>query len=140
KLIIQIPCFNEAPFLPRTLQDLPRCVPGFSTVEWLVIDDGSTDRTSEVARECGVDHILVLPKHFGLARAFLFGITECLKLGADTIVNTDADNQYRSDYLSALVAPIVAHRADIVVGGRPVQSIKQFGVIKRKLQSLGSLA
>src|SRR3954468_10580685 len=118
KLIIQIPCLNEEQTLPGTLADLPREVPGFDTVEWLVIDDGSTDRTADVARECGVDHVVRLTSHKGLAVAFQAGLDAALKLGADVIVNTDGDAQYRGEDVATLVAPILAGEADLVVGDR----------------------
>src|SRR3712207_788269 len=123
KLIIQIPCFNEEQTLPATLADLPREVPGIDTVEWLVIDDGSTDRTVEVAREGGVDHIVRLTNNRGLAAGFQAGLDACLKLGADLIVNTDADNQYVGADISKLVAPILEGRADMVVGNRETDQI-----------------
>jgi glycosyltransferase involved in cell wall biosynthesis len=138
KLIIQIPCLNEEDVLPTTLAELPREVEGFETVEWLVIDDGSTDRTSEVARAHGVDHILRFNSNKGLAVAFQAGIDAALKLGADVIVNTDADNQYRGDDLPKLVAPILAHEADMVVGDRSVRDHEEFSRVKRVLQSCGS--
>lgn len=138
KLIIQIPCLNEEATLAITLADLPRVVPGFERVEWLVIDDGSTDRTVEVARQNGVDHIVSLPTNRGLARAFMAGIEACLKLGADVIVNTDADNQYDARSIPDLVAPILAKQALIVVGARPIEEIAHFSPIKKLLQRLGS--
>src|SRR3954471_19224929 len=112
KLIIQIPCFDEEKQLPGTLADLPREVPGFDVVEWLIIDDGSTDRTIEVARAHGVDHIVRLTNNKGLATGFQAGLDACLKLGADVIVNTDADNQYNADDIPKLLAPIIAGDAD----------------------------
>src|SRR3982750_336388 len=115
KLIIQIPCFNEADQLPATLADLPRELPGVDTIEWLIIDDGSTDRTVEVARAHGVEHVVRLTNNKGLAAAFQAGLDACLKLGADVIVNTDADNQYMGSDIPKLVAPIVAGKADLVV-------------------------
>src|SRR4030088_2631414 len=118
KLIIQIPCFNEEAQLPLTLSSLPRKIEGFDTVEWLIIDDGSTDRTIEVAREGGVDHVVRLTNHKGLAAAFQAGLDAGLKLGADVIVNTDADNQYEGAEIPKLVAPIVLGNADMVVGDR----------------------
>src|SRR5436189_1245730 len=118
KLIIQIPCLNEEETLPITLADLPREVAGFELVEWLVIDDGSTDRTIEVAKEHGVDHIVRLTNNKGLAAGFQAGLDACLKLGADVIVNTDADNQYDASAIPRLVAPIVGGTADMVVGDR----------------------
>ncbi|MGE4428352.1 MAG: glycosyltransferase family 2 protein [Solirubrobacteraceae bacterium] len=138
KLINQIPCFNEEETLPLTLADLPREVPGFSTVEWLVIDDGSVDRTVAVARENGVDHIVKLTNNKGLAAGFQAGLDACLKLGADVIVNTDADNQYDASYIPALVAPVLAGEADMVVGDRQVEKIEHFSPLKVRLQKLGS--
>ncbi|MEM6696670.1 MAG: glycosyltransferase family 2 protein, partial [Pseudomonadota bacterium] len=140
KLIIQIPCFNEEAQLPETLAALPRAVEGFDTVEWLVIDDGSTDRTVEVAREHGVDHILSLGHNQGLARGFMRGLEACLKLGADVIVNTDADNQYRADFIPALTQPLLEGRAQIAIGARPIGAIAHFSPAKRLLQRLGSRA
>jgi glycosyltransferase involved in cell wall biosynthesis len=138
KLIIQIPCLNEEEALPVTLHDLPREVAGFDVVEWLVIDDGSTDRTVEVAREQGVDHIVRLTNNKGLANGFQAGLDACLKLGADVIVNTDADNQYDGRDVATLVAPIVAGNADMVVGDRQVMTIDHFSPAKKTLQRLGS--
>src|ERR687892_787876 len=138
KLIIQIPCLNEEETLPVTLADLPREVPGFDLVEWLVVDDGSTDRTVEVAREHGVDHIVRLTNNKGLAAAFQAGLDASLKLGADVIVNTDADNQYRAADIDTLVAPILAGDADMVVGDRRAGKLEHFSRSKRALQRLGS--
>ncbi len=138
KLIIQIPCFNEAETLPVTLEDLPRKVPGFDQVEWLVIDDGSTDGTAEVARKCGVDHIVSLTGNQGLARAFLAGLDAAIRLGADVIVNTDADNQYMAADIPLLTAPILAGEADVVVGSRPIDEITSFSPAKKFLQKAGS--
>jgi glycosyltransferase involved in cell wall biosynthesis len=138
KLIIQIPCKDEAAQLPATLADLPRELPGFDTVEWLVIDDGSTDATVEVARAHGVDHIVRLPNNKGLASAFQAGLDTALKLGADVIVNTDADNQYYGADIAKLVEPIVAGRADMVIGDRGVGSVADFSRRKKRLQRLGS--
>src|SRR5438105_1410892 len=138
KLIIQIPCFNEEDQLPTTLGDLPRAVEGFDEVEWLIVDDGSTDRTVEVAREHGVDHVVRLTNNKGLAAGFQAGLDACLKLGADVIVNTDADNQYDARDIPKLVAPIVAGRADMVVGDREVESVEHFSPLKKQLQRLGS--
>ena len=138
KLIIQIPCLNEEESLPVTLGDLPRQVDGFDEVKWLIIDDGSTDRTIEVAREHGVDHVVRLTNNKGLASAFQAGLDASLKLGADVIVNTDADNQYNAGDIPKLVAPILEGRADLVVGDREVQSIDHFSGIKKILQRLGS--
>lgn len=140
KLIIQIPCLNEEETLPIALAALPREVPGFDTVEWLIIDDGSTDRTVEVARENGVDHVLSLPYNQGLAKAFPAGIAECARLGADVIVNTDADNQYDASFIPALTKPIVDNEADMVIGARPINNIEHFSPIKKMLQNLGSAA
>ncbi len=137
-LIIQIPCFNEEDTLPLTLADLPRKVPGVDIVEWLVIDDGSTDRTVEVARQLGVDHIVSHTRNRGLAAAFLTGLDACLRAGADVIVNTDADNQYQGSSIADLVAPVVAGEAEIVVGERPIESIDDFSRTKKILQRLGS--
>jgi glycosyltransferase involved in cell wall biosynthesis len=138
KLIIQIPCLNEQDQLPTTLGDLPRQVEGFDTVEWLIIDDGSTDRTVEVARAHGVDHVVRLTNNKGLATAFQAGLDASLKLGADVIVNTDADNQYSAADIPKLVAPIVAGHADMVVGDRVVDSIEHFSPLKKQLQRFGS--
>jgi glycosyltransferase involved in cell wall biosynthesis len=138
KLIIQIPCLNEEETLPITLADLPREVAGFDAVEWLVIDDGTTDRTIEVARANGVDHIVRLTNNKGLAAGFQAGLDACLKLGADVIVNTDADNQYDASAIPRLVAPILAGTADMVVGDREVVNIEHFSPLKKSLQRLGS--
>ena len=138
KLVIQVPCLNEEEQLPATLADLPRHVDGFDAVEWLVIDDGSTDKTVDVARDHGVDHIVKLTNNKGLAYAFQAGIDAALKLGADVIVNTDADNQYRADEIPKLVAPILAGSADLVVGDRNVLAIEHFSFVKKRLQRVGS--
>src|SRR5687767_11775024 len=138
KLIIQIPCLNEEQTLPVTLRDLPREVAGFDTVEWLVIDDGSTDRTIDVAKEHGVDHIVRLTNNKGLAVAFQAGLDASLKLGADVIVNTDADNQYYGPDVVNLVRPIVEGSADMVVGDRQVMTIEHCSPLKKTLQRLGS--
>ncbi|MFM7068022.1 MAG: glycosyltransferase family 2 protein, partial [Actinomycetes bacterium] len=138
KLIIQIPCYNEEGTLPETLADLPSEVPGFEVVEWLVIDDGSSDRTSEIARELGVDHIVRLTENRGLANGFLTGLDTALRAGADVIVNTDADNQYDGSCIPALVAPIVEGRADLVIGERPIETVDDFSPLKKRLQRLGS--
>jgi glycosyltransferase involved in cell wall biosynthesis len=138
KLIIQIPCFNEEESLPITLADLPRELPGFDTVEWLVIDDGSEDRTVEVAKANGVDHIVRLTNNKGLAAGFQAGLDACLKLGADVIVNTDADNQYVGADIAKLVVPVLEGRADMVVGDRQVHTIEHFSPLKKALQRLGS--
>ncbi len=138
KLIIQIPCFNEERQLPITLARLPREIPGFDTVEWLIIDDGSSDRTVEVAREHGVNHVVRLTNHKGLAAAFQAGLDAGLKLGADVIVNTDADNQYEGSDIPKLVGPILRGEADMVVGDRQVKTIEEFSAGKKLLQRLGS--
>jgi glycosyltransferase involved in cell wall biosynthesis len=138
KLIIQIPCKDEEATLPVTLADLPRRLEGFDVVEWLVIDDGSTDRTIEVARSHGVDHIVRLTNNKGLAAGFQAGLDACLKLGADVIVNTDADNQYYGPDIAKLVAPILTGDADMVVGDRQVMTIEHFSPAKKLLQRLGS--
>jgi glycosyltransferase involved in cell wall biosynthesis len=138
KLIIQIPCLNEEESLPQVLSELPRELPGFDQVEWLLIDDGSTDRSIEVARRHGVDHLVRLTSHKGLATAFQTGLDAALKLGADIIVNTDADNQYPSSDIPRLVEPILARRADMVVGDRQVQNVEHFSPAKKLLQRLGS--
>ncbi|MDQ3850940.1 MAG: glycosyltransferase family 2 protein [Actinomycetota bacterium] len=138
KLIIQIPCFNEEQTLPVTLADLPREMAGFDTVEWLIIDDGSEDGTIAAARAGGVDHVVRLTNNKGLAAGFQAGLDACLKLGADVIVNTDADNQYDGRDIPKLVEPIMAGRADMVVGDRQVQMIEHFSPLKKTLQRLGS--
>lgn len=138
KLIIQIPCFNEAETLPIALADLPREVPGFDSVEWLIIDDGSRDDTVEVAKAHGVDHVVQHRRNRGLAYTFMTGLDACLKAGADVIVNTDADNQYNAGDIPALVAPIVQGEADLVVGARPIPQIEHFSPVKKALQQLGS--
>jgi glycosyltransferase involved in cell wall biosynthesis len=138
KLIIQIPCLNEEATLPETIGALPRRIDGVDEVELLVVDDGSTDRTVEVARECGVDHIVRLTNNRGLAAAFQAGLDACLKLGADAIVNTDADNQYSGGDVPKLLAPILAGEADMVVGDRRVSTIEHFSGAKKALQRSGS--
>lgn len=138
KLVIQIPCFNEEETLPGTLADLPRELHGVDQVEWLVVDDGSSDRTGEVARELGVDHIVTLPRNRGLSRAFLAGLRASVEAGADIVVNTDADNQYRASDIPLLLEPILSGEADMVVGARPIAQIRHFSVLKRALQRLGS--
>jgi glycosyltransferase involved in cell wall biosynthesis len=138
KLIIQIPSFNEEDQLPSTLADLPRTVPGIDEVEWLVIDDGSTDRTVEVARENGVHHVVRLTNNKGLAAGFQAGLDACLKLGADIVVNTDADNQYFGGDIPKLVQPILDGHADMVIGDREVEQIAHFSPLKKRLQRLGS--
>ena len=138
KLIVQIPCFDEEQTLPAVIRDIPRQVPGIDQVEILVIDDGSNDLTSEVARECGADHVIRFPHNRGLGQAFKAGFDACLRLGADIIVNTDGDNQYYGGDIGKLVAPILGGRADMVIGDRQTQAIAHFSALKRYLQSLGS--
>ena len=140
KLIIQIPCLNEAESLVIALADLPRAVAGFDAVEWLVIDDGSSDKTIEVAKAHGVDHVVRHSVNRGLAVAFMSGLDACLQLGADVIVNTDADNQYCGADIPKLTAPVLAHEADIVIGARPIAETEHFSWVKKKLQRLGSWA
>ncbi len=140
KLIIQIPCYNEEQTLGTTLSALPRTLAGVEQVEWLVIDDGSTDRTVEVARAHGVDHIISLPRNQGLAKAFMAGLRGSVRAGADIIVNTDADNQYCADDIPALIAPVLSGQADIVIGTRPIQTTAHFSWAKKLLQKLGSWA
>lgn len=138
KLIIQIPCYNEAESLPETLVALPRRIPGIDTIEFLIIDDGSHDGTSEVARRFGVHHVVRHRRNRGLAAAFQSGIDAALAAGADIVVNTDADGQYAGEDIALLVAPVVAGEADIVVGDRGVGQNAHFGPFKRRLQRLGS--
>lgn len=138
KLIIQIPCYNEAESLPHALPQLPREVPGCDRVEWLVIDDGSTDDTSDVARRLGADHIVRHPVNRGLAATFMTGLEAAVALGADIIVNTDADNQYDARDIAMLVRPIVDGEAEMVIGARPIADTEHFSWIKKKLQGLGS--
>lgn len=139
KVIIQIPCYNEEATLGLTLSELPRHLPGVDRVEWLIINDGSRDRTVEVAKACGVDHIVNFETNQGLAKGFMAGLEASLKAGADIIVNTDADNQYCAADIPKLIAPILEGRAEIVVGARPIQEIKHFSPVKKFLQKLGSL-
>lgn len=138
KLVIQIPCYNEEKTLGVTLQALPKSIDGIDEIQVLVIDDGSTDKTLEVARENGVNNFVILPKNVGLAKAFSAGLSEATKLGADIIVNTDADNQYNANDIEKIVRPIIEARADIVIGARPIQNIAHFSFIKKCLQKLGS--
>ena len=138
KLIIQIPCFNEAEQLPATLADLPRELPGVDEVQWLIVDDGSSDATVDVARRHGVDHVVRLTNNKGLAFAFQAGLDASLKLGADIVVNTDADNQYYGGHIGRLVEPIIRGDADMVIGDRETDSIEHFSPVKRRLQRWGS--
>ena len=138
KLVIQLPCFNEEKTLPSAVSGLPRVVPGFDEVEYLVIDDGSVDNTSDVAKSLGIQHIVRFNGNRGLARGFMAGIDACLRLGADVIVNTDADNQYDPSCIPALVRPIVAGEADMVIGDRQVDSVATFSSTKKRLQRFGS--
>ncbi len=138
RLVIQIPCLNEEESLPVALAELPRHVDGFDEVLWLVIDDGSTDRTAEVARENGVDHVVRFTQNKGLALGFQAGLDAALRMGADVIVNTDADNQYRASDIGPLTAPIVNGEADFVVGCRDIANHAEFSATKKRLQRLGS--
>lgn len=138
KLIIQIPCYNEEGTLAIALNALPRQVPGIDVVEWLIINDGSSDRTIEVAKANGVNHVVDLGYHQGLARGFMAGLDACLRAGADIIVNTDADNQYEAADIPKLVEPILKGQAAIVVGARPIAEIEHFSPVKKGLQKLGS--
>ena len=140
KLIIQIPCFNEEDTLPATICDLPKEVEGFETVEYLVVDDGSTDETYKVAKELGVHHIIQLGSNRGLATAFKLGIEYALEHGADVIVNTDGDNQYCAKDIPKLTRPILDHQADMVIGCRPIGDHPDFGLVKKLLQWTGSWA
>lgn len=139
KLIIQIPCFNEEETLPVTVKDLPRELPGVDTIEYMVIDDGSSDRTCEVAQECGVHHIVGFSQNRGLAKAFMLGLNTALDLDADLIVNTDADNQYCGEDIEKLVAPVLKGEADIVIGDRQTHTIDHFSHFKKFLQHRGSI-
>lgn len=138
KVIIQIPCYNEQESLPVTLAALPRALPRVDVVEWLVIDDGSTDRTAEVARAHGVDHVIRFPRHQGLAHAFMAGLEGSLQAGADIIVNTDADNQYLAGDIPKLLGPILDGRAEMVIGARAIGSIHHFSGLKKTFHRLGS--
>jgi len=138
KLIVQVPCYNEAETLPATLADIPRHIEGIDEIEVLIVDDGSTDNTTEVARQHGADHIVRLKSNRGLAVAFSVGLEKSLELGADIIVNTDADNQYKGECIPDLIAPILHEEADLVVGTRPIEAIAEFSWLKKKLQRLGS--
>lgn len=138
KLIIQIPCYNEEKTLEKTISDLPKKIPGIDTIEILIINDGSTDNTVAVAKKCGVNHIVDFKHNMGLARGFAAGLEKCLELGADIIVNTDADNQYKGSDIPRLVQPILEHKAEIVIGNRQIDKIEEFSWLKKKLQKLGS--
>jgi glycosyltransferase involved in cell wall biosynthesis len=138
KLIIQIPCLNEAATLPATLADLPRSMPGIDIVEVVVVDDGSRDGTAEVARACGVEHVVRFRRNKGLAAAFMAGIDASLKAGADFIINTDADNQYAAHEIPKLLAPLLSGAADIVIGDRNIAELRHMSWRKRQLQRLGS--
>lgn len=138
KLIIQIPCYNEERTLGITLSALPRQLPGVDRVEWLIINDGSRDRTLEVAKELGVDHIVNFPTNQGLAKGFMAGLEACLRAGADIIVNTDADNQYCADDIPKLIQPILLGQAEMVIGTRPIWNTPHFSVPKKLLQNFGS--
>lgn len=138
KLIIQIPCYNEAATLPQTVAGLPRTLPGIDCIETLVIDDGSEDETAVVAQQLGVDHVVRHAQNRGLARAFQTGLDAALRLGADVIVNTDADNQYPGHHIADLVAPVLAGTADIVIADRQTATIEHFSPLKKALQALGS--
>lgn len=138
KLIIQIPCYNEEKCLPITLSEMPRNVPGFDVVEWLIINDGSTDNTVKVAQNAGVDHVVHFKRNKGLSNGFMAGLDACLELGADVIVNTDADNQYQSADIPKLVEPILKGEAEVVVGARPIDEVNHFSAIKKMLQKIGS--
>lgn len=138
KVVIQIPCLNEEASLPQTVEQLPRTLVGVDQIEFLVIDDGSTDRTIDVAKQLGVHHIVVHERNRGLATAFKTGIEHSLKVGADIIVNTDADNQYCADDIESLVRPILNRQADVVIGERPILEHPEFTFVKKSLQRIGS--
>lgn len=138
KLIIQIPCYNEESTLELTLSELPRQLPGIDCIEWLIINDGSTDRTVQVAKEQGIDHIVNFGHNQGLAKAFMAGLEASLKAGADIIVNTDADNQYCAEDIPQLIQPILLGQAEIVIGARPIKKIQHFSPLKKLLQKWGS--
>lgn len=138
KLIIQIPCYNEEETLPVALADLPRQIDGVDEIEYLIINDGSSDKTVEVAKEHGVHHVVSFPKNKGLAKGFMAGVDACLRLGADIIVNTDADNQYNGADIAKLVEPIVKGEAELVIGDRQTNGISHFSWFKKRLQNLGS--
>lgn len=139
KLVIQIPCYNEETSLPVTINALPKKIKGIDEIAIVIINDGSTDNTVKVARELGIDNIVEMPHNCGLAKAFVAGLNKSLSIGADIIVNTDADNQYCADDIEKLIEPIIKGEADIVIGSRPVSDIKHFSLLKKFLQKLGSL-
>ncbi|MCG8570469.1 MAG: glycosyltransferase family 2 protein, partial [Spirochaetes bacterium] len=138
KLIIQIPCYNEEQTLPITYRDLPKEIEGVDKIEYLIINDGSQDQTIEVARKLGIHHIVNFPNNRGLAKGFMAGIDACLKLGADIIVNTDGDNQYQGADIKKLINPILAGKAEVVIGDRQTDQIHHFSFIKKVLQKWGS--
>ena len=138
KLIIQIPCLNEEESLPQTFAALPKTIQGVDVIETMIINDGSTDRTVEVAQQCGVNHVVSFAKRKGLAQAFSAGLDAALKAGADIIVNTDADGQYKGEDIPRLVKPILDQQADMVIGNRDIENIQQFSWIKKRLQRIGS--
>lgn len=138
KLIIQIPCYNEAETLEIALNDLPKQLPGIDTIEYLIINDGSKDNTVEVAKNWGVHHVVNFKQNKGLAKGFMAGLDEALRQGADIIVNTDADNQYCAEDIEALITPILEGKADYVIGARPIDQTEHFSFIKKKLQHFGS--
>ncbi len=138
KLIIQIPCFNEEKTLPQVVADLPKQIEGIETIEYMIIDDGSRDKTVEIAQQLGIHHIVKLGTNQGLAKAFITGVRRCVEFGADIIVNTDGDNQYQGRFIPELVKPILDDRADIVIGCRPIEQIQHFSWLKKKLQRIGS--
>ena len=138
KLIIQIPCYNEAETLAIALRELPKNISGIDTIEYLIIDDGSVDDTVAEAGKCGVHHIVRHTHNMGLAKAFMTGLNACIELGADIIVNTDADNQYCAEDIEKIVAPILRKEADMVIGVRPIGTIEHFSFLKKQLQRLGS--
>jgi len=137
KLIIQIPCLNESESLSGTLADLPKSIPDIDQIETLIIDDGSTDKTSEAARQHGVTHIVRFPQRKGLAKGFQAGLDASLKAGADIIVNIDADNQYKGEDIPRLVQPILEGKAGMVIGNRDIENVRQFSWLKKRLQRLG---
>ena len=139
RLIVQIPCYNEEETLPQTVRDIPRQIDGIDQVDILIIDDGSTDRTVDVAKDIGVDHIIKNTRNKGLAKTFLIGLDACLRLGADIIVNTDGDNQYKGQDIPKLVAPILSGEADLVIGDRQTELVPHFSGAKKRLQKIGSL-